>query len=176
MTGAARTILDICASTGNPQIHRRALDDALRKKLVAWPQLWACHDAHARQGVRGIPAFRAQLRDRAGKAVTDTWFETRVQMLLVEAGLPEPLARHKVVVGGVEYRLDLAYPRWLIDIEGHSREWHLNEVAFEADPVRDNGLAGAGWIVLHVTHRRLEKDPAGVVADVRTAVERRQSP
>ncbi|MGH9230174.1 MAG: hypothetical protein ACRD07_15880 [Acidimicrobiales bacterium] len=69
--------------------------------------------------------------------------------LLDDAGLPEPAAEHWVRGAGWRYRLDLAFPPRLVGIELDGKDDHLNEVAFEVDPVRDNRLLLAGWTVLH---------------------------
>jgi len=174
VTGPARTVLDVCAVSRNPQIGLRALDDVRRRRLATWGELWACHDAHARRGVRGLRTFRALLERRSGKEVPDTTFEALVQELLVGAGLPEPEPRVWVSAGGHRYRLDLAYRELRIDIECHSKEWHLNEAAFEADPIRDNALAVAGWLILHFTHQRFRDDPGGIVSDVERAISGRR--
>ena len=71
---------------------------------------------------------------------------------------------------GWRYRLDLAYPRELLAIELDGKEGHLNDVAFEADPIRDNRLLLAGWTVLHYTWHRFIDAPAEVVEEVRAAL------
>lgn len=173
VTGIPQTILDLCATSRNPDIPLRALDDARRRRLVTWAELWECLDLQARRGRRGLRIYRGLLERRGGKEPTDSHFEALVQQLLVDAGLPEPQPRVWVVAGGQRYRLDLAYPDLRIDIECHSKDAHLNEAAFERDPVRDNALVLAGWIVLHFTWNRYQRDPAGIVAEVRRALRAR---
>jgi very-short-patch-repair endonuclease len=67
----------------------------------------------------------------------------------------------------------VAYPELLIGIEGKSKEHHLNDEAFESDPMRDADLAIAGWIIIHVTWAQIDRDPAGVVRRIRQAITRR---
>jgi very-short-patch-repair endonuclease len=90
--------------------------------------------------------------------------------LLVGAGLPEPACELWVTICGRRYRIDLAYPGPKVAIECLGKIGHLNEKAFEEDPVRNNHFAVDGWLQLQVTYRRAQDDPAGVVADVRAAL------
>ena len=75
-----------------------------------------------------------------------------------------------VTIDGRRYRIDLAYRRPKIAIECLGKLGHLNERAFEEDPVRSNDLALDGWLQLQVTYRRLEERPQSIVAEVDTAL------
>ena len=75
-----------------------------------------------------------------------------------------------VTIDGRRYRIDLAYRRPKIAIECLGKEGHLNERAFEEDPVRSNDLVLDGWLLLQVTYRRLEESPKSIVAEVGTAL------
>ena len=79
----------------------------------------------------------------------------------------------RVQTPGGRYRIDVAYPEFLVAIEGKSRTHHLTDEAFESDPVRDANLAIAGWIVIHVTWAQLHGDPDGVIRRVRRALQSR---
>lgn len=70
------------------------------------------------------------------------------------------------------YRLDLAWPRLLVAVECHSKEYHFTDAAFDADPIRTGELAVAGWLVLHVTWNEFSRHPGRVVDRVRRALER----
>ena len=73
-------------------------------------------------------------------------------------------------VAGRRYRIDLAYRRPKIAIECLGKVGHLNEKAFEEDPVRNNDFALAGWLQLWVTYRRKQERPDRVIADVTDAL------
>jgi len=90
--------------------------------------------------------------------------------LLVAAGLPEPEAEVPVVLNGRRYSIDLAYRRPKIAIECLGKIGHLNERAFEEDPVRSNDFALDGWLQLLVTYRRTEENPESIVAEVEAAL------
>jgi hypothetical protein len=90
--------------------------------------------------------------------------------LLVTAGLPEPEAEVWVTINGRRYRIDLAYRRPKIAIECLGKVGHLNERAFEEDPVRSNDFALDGWLQLLVTYRRRQESPESVIAEVEQAL------
>lgn len=175
VTGIARTLLDVCAVVDDDFAGLRGLDDARRRGLVGWPELWETLVLHARRGRPGVARFRRLLDLRAGKKVPEGVFEALVQRLLVDAELPEFEPGHWVTVAGHRYRLDLARAEEKVAIECDGRMGHGHERAFEADPVRDNHLKLAGWLVLHYTWRRLVENPEAIVAEVREALAGRES-
>jgi very-short-patch-repair endonuclease len=173
VTDPARLILDLYGSEPNPDVARRGLFSARKKKLTTWRALEECLAQHARRGRRGIARFRADLSLYRRIGCPETSFEDAIARLLIDAGLPEPQLQHWVHTSGGRYRIDVAYPEVRIGIEGKSRKDHLTDEAFEADPVRDAHLAIAGWIIIHVTWAQLREDPEGVVRRVVRALESR---
>jgi Transcriptional regulator, AbiEi antitoxin/Protein of unknown function (DUF559) len=169
VTGPARTVLDVCAVVDDFRA-LASLDEARRRQLASWPELWECLVLHARRGRNGIVRFRGVLDKRWGRNVPSNEFARLVERLFEDAGLPEPVHEFGVTVSGHHYRIDLAYPELLIAIELDGRHAHDNERSFDEDPIRRNRLEVAGWMVLNITWRRLVEDPAGVVADVRAAI------
>lgn len=118
----------------------------------------------------GIGALRAALpRVRVGASSRP---ETRTRLLLVDAGLPEPVLAHEVrdSRGRFVARLDLAYPQWRIAIE-YEGEHHLTDSAqWTRDIHRYERLAAEGWTVIRVTRHDLFDAPATVVARVCGAI------
>jgi very-short-patch-repair endonuclease len=55
--------------------------------------------------------------------------------------------------------------RLVVELDGH--EFHRTRAAFERDRIRDAALQLAGFRVLRITYRRLEQEPAEVIATVR---------
>ena len=53
----------------------------------------------------------------------------------------------------------------VVELDGHA--FHRTRAAFERDRVRDASLQVAGYRVLRITHRRLEAEPAAVIAEAR---------
>ena len=173
VTGAARTVLDVCWVVDDDLSALRALEEMLRRRLVSWPELWECLVLHARRGRNGVARFRRVLMRRWGKRPPHGHFARTVQALLTDAGLPEPVAEFPVSAGAGRYRLDLAYPDAMLAVELDDKETHLTDKAFEEDPVRENRLKLAGWLVLRYTWERLVTDPNVIVEEVRTALRAR---
>jgi len=51
------------------------------------------------------------------------------------------------------------------ELDGY--DFHRDREEFEDDRRRDIKLQKAGWNVLRLTYRRVDREPAGVLADVR---------
>jgi hypothetical protein len=167
-TGVARTILDSCAVAEDDFEALCGLDSALRRHLTTWDELWRCLVLHAARGRNGIARYRRILKKRHGKRVPDMTIAAMTLELLLDAGLPEP--ESEVWVLKRKYRIDLAYRKLKIAVECLGKDGHLNDEAFEYDPVRRNALLLAGWIVLEVTWQRLIDEPEKIVDEVRTAI------
>ena len=172
VTPIPETILDLCAVSRDHGIPLRALDDVRRRKMTSSFELARCVEEHGR-GAAGISVYRALLERRLGRTPPGTVFAGEVLDLLVRAGLPEPECEAWVTIGGRRYRIDLAYQGPKVAIECLGKIGHLNEKAFEEDPVRSNDFALDGWLQLLVTWRRFEERPDRVIADVREALGRR---
>jgi hypothetical protein len=127
--------------------------------------------ARARAGCRGAArAMRAfDLAD--GRAQSPP--ESRLRIRLALAGLPRPVPQHPVVLsGGVVYHPDLAWPEFRVAVE-YDGEWHADPAQLHRDRRRLNHLVAAGWIVLHVTNKRMSTDFGGVVREVRAVLRSR---
>ncbi|MEU6078521.1 DUF559 domain-containing protein [Micromonospora sp. NPDC047074] len=99
--------------------------------------------------------------------------ESRTRVRLVLAGLPRPRTQWVVTEGGrFVARLDLAWPEFKVAVE-YDGLWHDDPAQFHQDRRRLNRLVGTGWIVLHVTAKRLREDFDGFLAEVRAALRSR---
>lgn len=77
----------------------------------------------------------------------DSPMESRLRMLLVLAGLPEPVVNFEVVNsdGRVKYRIDLSFPEHKVGIEFDGRH-HIERVEqWEGDLVRREDLEADDW-------------------------------
>ncbi len=97
----------------------------------------------------------SQLAERVGflaRPRVDSAAETRVRLLMVLAGLPEPVVDHHITRpdGTVEYRLDLSFPEVRLAIEYDGR-WHDTAEQRALDEARRADLGSRGWtfVVLH---------------------------
>lgn len=76
--------------------------------------------------------------------------ESFVRRAMFEAGLPMPQPQYTVMLHGITYRLDLAYPRLKICIEYDGEEFHDSDEARLRDERRRRRLREAGWTVIVV--------------------------
>ncbi|MCM0674478.1 hypothetical protein NCC78_07230 [Micromonospora phytophila] len=96
--------------------------------------------------------------------------ESQLRVRLVLAGLPRPVTQHPVrLPTGLVLRPDLAWPRFRVAVE-YDGHWHTGPEQLHLDRRRLNQLIGAGWLVLHVTSRRLHHDFPAVLREIRAAL------
>ncbi|MEG3634683.1 hypothetical protein [Micromonospora palythoicola] len=96
--------------------------------------------------------------------------ESHLRIRLVLAGLSRPVVQHPVLVsGGLVLHPDLAWPAFRVAVE-YDGHWHSDREQLHRDRQRLNRLVGAGWLVLHVTSRRLHQDFPGIVREVSFAL------
>ncbi|HLZ36763.1 MAG TPA: DUF559 domain-containing protein [Mycobacteriales bacterium] len=115
-----------------------------------------------------------RLAERAvtlARPAAESPMETRQRLLLVLAGLPEPVPQHEVrdPDGVLIARLDLAYPQRRLGIE-FDGSGHADPRQWRADLRRQNALLRAGWRLLRFTAADVYRHPGTVVAQVRAAL------
>jgi very-short-patch-repair endonuclease len=101
--------------------------------------------------------------------LSESPMETRLRLVLIDGGLPRPVAQFEVRDSRFIGRLDLAYPEWKIGIE-YDGDQHRNPEAFAADLTRQNRLRAAGWTVLRFTARDVYRKPDQICATVRATI------
>lgn len=123
----------------------------------------------------GRTVLRARWRQVVGliRAGSESPMESRLRVLLVLAGLPEPVMQHDVSVSGRARRLDLAYPELKIAIEYDGEHHFASEWQLAQDALRLDALARDGWIVVRVIARELYREPERVVERVAAALRQR---
>lgn len=92
--------------------------------------------------------------------------ESRLRVLLVEAGLPTPEVQYPVVdaTGEVVRRIDLCYPSSALGIE-YDGDGHRS--ALVDDNRRQNWLLDRGFVLLRYTASDVYRHPAELIAQVR---------
>lgn len=163
VTSVARTLLDL-AGCMPFDVVEDALDDALRRELVRASYLrWRLERA-AREGRAGVQALRRMLDERRDRTPEEkNIFERNLRRAIQRAGLPEPVAQHRVRDGGRVIAIpDFAYPDVLLAIEADGYAWHSGRSRWRNDLARRSALARLGWRVIHVTwedlhYREIEK-------------------
>ncbi|NYE36236.1 hypothetical protein F4692_001340 [Nocardioides cavernae] len=131
-------------------------DAMVRRRLVTPQDLLEFADAVRHKAA--APARRAAAYVRAG---VDSPMETRLRMLIVLAGLPEPEVN--VVIrdetGDVVRKHDLGYPTAKVAIEYDGKVHVLTVEAWEADLARRDASDDAGWRLLPVVSSGIFRRP-----------------
>lgn len=99
------------------------------------------------QGWHGGGAMRARQAARLVRAAVDSPMETRLRLLLIFAGLPEPQVNWTIRNdnGQVLYRLDLAFVEWRVAVEYDGRHHAEDDRQWAHDIGRREALDGLGW-------------------------------
>jgi Protein of unknown function (DUF559) len=124
------------------------------------------------QGRNARRARRAASLVRAG---VDSPMETRVRLLIVLAGLPEPQVNMivRIANGKWRWRFDLCYPEYKLIIEYDGRQHAYDAEQWSNDLERREGLDQEGWRILIVISEGIYGDPLRTLHRVRTALEER---
>lgn len=141
VTSPERTFLDLAQSLalvdlvilGDSLVRRGATTvEALSGAVLAW---------HGR-GARNARQAALLVRKRV-----DSPMETRVRLLLVLAGLREPVVNYEICdeYGRAVYRVDLAYPEQRLAIEYDGRHHIDRQEQWGSDLARREDLEGEGW-------------------------------
>lgn len=173
-TTPARTLLDVAAHL-SPVRLGSMIDDAARRKLTTYDELWDLEAAMARPGRQGTATLRAALQSRpAQSAVTGSVHESDVLGLIRKARLPEPQLQYPVDCGGITYLIDFAWPDLLLAVECEGFEFHHLPADLEHDAVRANALMLQGWVIHRITRTMFLADSASVVADLNRVIAARK--
>ncbi|GAA4727391.1 DUF559 domain-containing protein [Pedococcus ginsenosidimutans] len=169
VTSAERTFLDL--GRWCDLVDLVVLGDSLVRAGATTPQRLV--DAAAEwDGTHQSLVRRAAgyVRDRV-----DSPMESRLRMLLVLAGLPEPVVNIDVVDedGRARYRIDLSFPDQRLGIEFDGRHHIERQGQWESDLLRREDLESEGWSFVVVLASQVYGDPAGVLSRVAAAMRTR---
>jgi hypothetical protein len=165
ITIAARTVVDLSMRLTPGQLGR-LLDEALRRKLTTLGAVQ--RQAHR---LRSAPG-RSQRRvldlvvARSGEDASESDLELFAIDALKRFGVRLPTQQHPVQArGGRKRRVDLCYSLERKAIEALGYEYHGLRTKFDADAVRGNELALAGYTPMYVTSAMTDWDVAALVAE-----------
>jgi very-short-patch-repair endonuclease len=159
VTSPARTLLDLADVLPRRRLER-AFDEAAYLRIDL-------SDVRPRPGRRGSPVLRAVLEGHdPGSTRTRSELEERMLDLCRRAGLPAPEVNARV--GGHEVDCLWRERRLIVELDGWSA--HGTRRAFERDRRRDAELIAAGWRVLRVSWRQLEREPGWVAERIAAAL------
>jgi len=102
----------------------------------------------------------------------DSPMETRLRMLLVLAGLPEPVVNFKVHYedGRLRYRFDLSYPDYKVVVEYDGRQHRADLAQWDKDLERGEWFDDEGWRHVPVFSWGIYKRPDETLERVRKAL------
>lgn len=124
----------------------------------------------ARDSNRGIRVAEALLS--LGTTGADSPQESRLRLLIVDAGFPVPETQHRILnlAGVLVYKLDIAWPELMIGVEFDGFAAHEGREEYDAE--RDRRLAARGWRTIRVRKADLA-NPGPFLAELRRAFAQR---
>ncbi len=148
--------------------------------VVAGDHLVRWHRADPEELIHAAAAAPRSVRALAGRAAglvrrdVDSPMETRVRLLLVLAGLPEPEVNVKVwwPDGRVRYRFDLCYRELKVIVEYDGRQHREDLDQWDHDIGRREWMDIEGWTLVPVVARGVYRRPDETLDRVRAALER----
>jgi very-short-patch-repair endonuclease len=166
VTTVPRTLLDLATVLAKRQVER-AIEEADRRRL---DDSLSIADLVGRYpGRRGTGVIKSILAEsRIGLTFTRSELEKRFLAFLEARYLPSPELNVAIKVKGHWIEADCVWRRQrvIVELDGHAS--HGTAGAFERDRVRDRALLAAGWRVVRVTWRQLDRDGARLAADLRS--------
>lgn len=115
-------------------------------------------------GARNIRRLRRILEFVDGGAESPQ--ESRVRLILVNAGLPRPQTQ----IGVGRRRVDMGWPRWRVGVEYDGQQHWTDPAVREGDIDRHDYLAAHRWRIIRVSARHL-RYPSEIVRRAATALQ-----
>jgi very-short-patch-repair endonuclease len=169
VTSVARTLLDL-AEVLPPRRLKYAFEQAERLELL---DLWALHALRDRSpGRHGLKAIADLISEADEPPDVRSKLERRFVDFCRERNLPLPA--FNVSLEGAT--VDALWKAQRVIVELDSYSFHRSRTAFESDRARDADMQLAGYRVLRVTFRRLEREPAAVADQLRSLLRAAISP
>jgi very-short-patch-repair endonuclease len=160
VTTVARTLFDLAEVVDEKRLER-AFEEADRLRLL---EMRALEDVCARgYGRRALRPIRRLVEAARAPEETRTPLEDLVMALCREHELPLPATN--VLVQGRE--VDAFWPAQRLMVEADSFAFHGHRAAFERDRARDAAMQVAGYRVIRLTHRRMERESATIAKELR---------
>jgi hypothetical protein len=148
-----------------------ALDALLHRGVVRMPALSTYRATIGRRP--GSRLFTDALE--AAEPLAESPMETRSRLVLVNSGLPRPIAQYVIrdSEGRFVARVDLAYPVEKVALE-YEGDHHRDRDTFRRDIDRLNALIALDWVVVRATARDIYRDPDQLVRRVSELLRRRR--
>lgn len=122
---------------------------------------------------RGRNVRLARRAARLVRADVDSPMESMTRLLIVLAGLPEPVVNHVIrdADGALRRRLDMAYAEARLAIEYDGRQHADSRLQWQGDVGRREELDGEGWRMMVLLAKDIYHTPAHTVARLRTVMQ-----
>ncbi len=165
VTAPADTFLDLASVLG--LVDLVVLGDSLVGRGVVTPAELVAAASSTRRGAR--TARRAAALVREG---VDSAMESRSRMLILLAGLPEPVVNYTIYddAGRVWLRLDLSYPELRLAVEYDGRQHAESTRQWERDVGRREELDGLGWRLVVLLAKDIYRTPEATLARICAAL------
>ncbi len=163
VTAPARTLIDLASVFGRDELEA-AYAVALRRRLLEPAQLAQALAATPR--VKGAASLRQLIQQGGEPRLTRSHYERKLLELLARAQLPKPTVNAQLL--GME--VDLLWPGQRLVVEFDGFGYHSARRSFERDRLRDQRLVAAGYRVIRITARQLDRTPEAVIARVAAAL------
>ena len=126
----------------------------------------------------GRHAAAARCAGALARDGVDSPMETRLRLLIVLAGLPEPTVNHTVRAddGEMILRFDLSYPELRLAVEYDGRQHAEDDRQWQRDLRRREDLDELGWRIIVVTATGLFRRPEHTLMRIRKALASRGCP
>jgi len=164
---AARAAADAVRGRTDMAFVRSVVAGAVQQRRCSVQDLAAELQAGPRRGSGALRAVLAEVADGIRSVA-----EAELRKLIKRSGLPEPMYNPRLFVG-TEFLAspDAWWPDAGVAGEVDSRQWHLLPADWERTQVRHARMSAHGILVLHYAPSRISSDPAGVVAEIRKALD-----
>jgi len=163
-TSPARTLVDVAGEVGMRTLGS-CFERAAARKLLDLEAIEAALGPGGRRGSRALRHLFGVWRLAAPAASTarlKSPLEAKVLPLVVQKGLPAPIANAPVDLVEGRIEVDFLWPEQRFVVEADSRDFHATALAFERDRWRDRELLRVGYAWLRVTRRQAETEAAAV--------------
>ena len=150
--------------------------DDVRHVVCAAVQQRACTVAELTEELRAGPAAGATLFREALAEIGDgvrSVAEGDLRVLILDSGLPRPVFNAQLfdAEGVFIATVDDWWPEAGVAAEVDSHAYHLSAQDQDRTTERHDRLIAHGILLLHFPPKRIKTDPAGIISDLRSAIE-----
>jgi hypothetical protein len=150
--------------------------DDVRHIVCAAVQQRACTMAELTEELKAGSAVGASLLREALAEIADgvrSVAEGDLRVLILDSDLPKPMFNAQLfdAHGAFIATVDDWWPEAGVAGEVDSRAYHLSAADQDRTTERHDRLAAHGILLLHFPPKRIKTDPAGIIGDLRSAIE-----